>query len=431
MNSRVINRTRRPLTLIAYSVFLFVVPALVAGFLRRNFEPRFEELLSSAVHSVATGSTDAERLARRALARNSDSAEANWLLGSVLASREDRFGALACFGKIPNDHAQSPKARLAEGNLLFDLGDAVAAEVKWRAAAAHPAIRPDAAARLMVVAAFQLRRAEWRSFVWEMIEAQRAGVREHVHMSISHYVIWQGENIIETLEAFVRGNKQDHLSRSSLVRHLLGVGRSDEARPHLESLLAADPSSKSTALAVMSFAVAEAEPKLFDDFVRSAPEELKRELATDSDWRRGEGELHLLRASPSQALPHLEASARVAPFHPTTRQQLSLAYRLSGRAKDAELHAAAAAVLARLDRNCHSIQNFGAYTPDQVHEVARDAASIGMVDEAKAWVRFARKSDPNHERLKSLDALLQRSPSSSVASPPAEFLDPRKCELPQ
>ena len=383
------------------------------------------DLVGTATDLAAHQRGGTEPLLRRILARSPDNPEAGWLLGVLLASREDHVGALACFRRVPKSHSQWSKSKLAEGDELFQLADAVLAEAAWNSALSAPETQLDARQRLLGLYGFQLRRQEWAAALQEMIKVGRTSLREMVQLVIIGHVVWQGEGIVETLEKFVAVNPEDAVSRASLVQHLLAAGQSDEARKHLNVLLDNPIGIPVEAYAVIAFATGEAEPRIVESYVASAPAEWRTRLENDPTWLRGLGELELQRGAAVKAASLLDAAARKEPFHPGGRQQLALALRLLGRMGEANLHAAAADVLARLDRNAHAMQTAGTWSADRAVEMARDAASVGMVEEAKAWLHFAQRDAPDRRFQQLLDKA-NALPPTSREHPPATFLDPKR-----
>jgi hypothetical protein len=400
--------------------------AMIAAGARLAFEPPLNEAISRATEAVSKQSREAEFRVRNLLARSPKSPEGLWLLANLYAKQGDRLGAYVCFRDFPNSHPNWAKARLAEGDQLFDLGDALSAEDSWIKASRDSELRFDAEGRLLALYGIQLRRDEWSQSLWKLIAAGRSTLREVVQIIILEHVVWQGEGIIETLQQFVSVNANDELSRASLVHHLLATGRPTEAKEQLDELLKRSPMSLHGALAAAAYAVAEADSTVLEPFQSPARSDWRLELQKSAIWKRYLGELELLRRAPAKAVPLLQEAASKAPFHPTGRQQLALALRLLGRMDEAELHAAAANTLARLDRSCHSMLSAGTWTPDEALGVVRDAASVGMIVEAKAWVRFAQKQQPLDERWQKLLTRLEAEPQTSRNSPPAAFLDSKR-----
>jgi len=397
--------------------------AMIAASIRIAIEPPFVDTLRTATEAVASRTREAEPQVRRLLSRNPDSPEGSWLLGNVYAGRGDHLGAFACFRRIPNSHPNGAQARLAEGDQIFEVGDAEAAEKAWTIARSEPTKCLDADQRLLALYGIQLRRDEWSRSLWSLIHSRPATLRELVQLMIMDHIVWQGEGAVETLQKFVAVNPIDRRSRASLVIHLLATGRPIEAKEHLDLLLKGPPNSSSQALAAMAYAVAENDPTVIEPFITAGEEKRHLELQANPSWSRGLGEIELLRGSPSTALPLLLGAARRDPFHPTGRQKLSLAFRLLGRTKEAELHASAANILARLDRNARPGQTAGAWTADEVQRVVHDAAAIGMVEEAKAWVHFAMTQQPSDVRWKREKDHLEAKPPTSRNNPPADFPD--------
>jgi len=413
------------LALRAVGVLVIAVAAVAGAAGRGALEPSVGELVSTATDLTANQRGHAEPVLRRILARSPDNPEACWLLGVLFASREDHLGALACFRRIPNSHSQWSKSKLAEGDELFQLGDAVLAEATWNSALSTPQTQLDVRQRLLGLYGFQLRRQEWAAALQELIKAGRTSLREMVQLVIIGHVIWQGEGIVETLEKFVAVNPEDAVSRASLVQHLLAAGQSDEARKHLNVLLENPSRTPFEAYAVIAFATAEAKLQIVESYVASAPAEWRARLQNDPTWLRGLGELELQRGAVVKAASLLDAAARKEPFHPGGRQQLALALRLLGRMEEANPHAAAADVLARLDRNAHAMQTAGTWSADGAIEMSRDAASVGMVEEARAWLHFAQRDAPDRRFQQLLDKA-NALPPTSRERPPATFLDPRR-----
>jgi tetratricopeptide (TPR) repeat protein len=405
---------------------LLLVAGGLGGLARLWVEPPFAETLQLAIQSVAAGRPNAESQCRRLLRRDPHCAEASWLLGSLLAARNDSASALACFARIPSDHPEWPKARLALGSQWTELGDVVEAENILTPLIDHPVVGAAANRYLLALYGCQLRRDEWSACLWRIIDADDADLRAVIQLVILEHLVWQGEGIVETLQKYVAANPDDQRSRASLVQHLVATGRSDEAREHLDRLSAESSPSPKAALAVMAYAVSEASPRLVDEFINKVPRNARQVFETLPAWKRGLGQLALLQGDAGKALPLLTDAAIAAPFHPAGRQQLALAVRLLGRSDEAGLHAEAANVLARLDRTCHSMQTNGSGSVDDVLVVVKDAASVGMVREAKAWIRFALKRHPDDQRLHQWFQRLEREPATSRSAPPDRFLDPRK-----
>lgn len=403
-----------------------VALAAVSGYLRFRIEPTNESTVSSARLSKPAAFQTTERGLRRVLARNPSNVEALALLSGSLAGRDDEPGALAVLESVERPESLPVPLQLAAGDLLFHFGEAHKAERLWcQLREANPDAL-DIQQRLVAVYGIQLRRDEWRQAVWALVDGGRAGIRELCQIIILEHILWQGEGIIETLENFVRIDPSDRSSRSSLVRHLVGVGRLADAKSHLDAL--STQADAETAAAVMAFAAATVDMKFAEDFLKRQSPSVQEAIQQSSDWRRGIGELKLNRGLAKEALVDLEFSATKAPFHPAGRQKLSLVHRLLANERESALHARAASALARLDRHCHQMQNSNSWTPDLVIAVARDAASIGMVQEAAAWVQFALKNRTDHAELKRLQLKLAELPATGGRAPPKQFLDPATME---
>lgn len=400
--------------------------AAVTAFIRFQTEPTAENVVSSARLSKPGAFQTTERSLRRVLSRNPANREAVALLSGSMVGRDDEPGALAVLESVDQQASLPVPLRLAASDLLFHFGEAKKAERLWRQLREAQPGDLDIQQRLVAVYGIQLRRDEWRKAVWALVEGGRAGIRELCQIIILEHILWQGEGIVETLENFVRIDPTDQASRRSLVRHLVGVGRLDEAKSHLDAL--ANEADAESAAAFMSFAVATGDLKIAEEFLKRQDPSAKEAIQQSSDWRRGYGELKLNRGLSTEALVDLEFSARKAPFHPAGRQKLSLVYRLLAKERESSLHARASSALARLDRHCHQMQNSNSWTPELVIAVARDAASIGMVQEASAWVKFALANKPDHAELARLQRKLLELSSTGGRSPPQQFLDPATVE---
>jgi len=399
----------------------------LAAVIRSALEPSFQSGLASARIAAYASRPEAESLVRRMLARRPSNPEGLWLLGSIYSERDDPFGAVACFRKVAGSELCVGKARIAEGDYLLRFGDALAAEIAWTSAEQFPVLRPEVEKRLLLLYSYQMRRSEWAEIIWRRVLLRRAGFRDLIQLMLAEHIDWHGDGVVETLERYVSVNPGDRISRSSLVHHLLVAGNIDEAKVHVRYLLDGDSSTPEEAFAIMDYAVADADPGVVESFLARSGKQVKGEILQSSMWLRGLGELELQRSALQKATSLLLASARKSPFHPTCRQQLSVALRLQGRYEEAAMHAAAAATLAHIEGRCFALRNADKNEAvEEIYGLVKEAASIGMIGEAKAWVRFVTIDRPKDSRWKRFADRLSAVGETSRLNPPASFLDPRQ-----
>jgi tetratricopeptide (TPR) repeat protein len=341
-----------------------------------------------------------------------------WLtLATFCLSRDEREPARAALERIAKTDRLWPTAQGLLGEVAYKSRDAPRAEAHWRAAAEADAKATVPRRRLVSLLALELRNAEARDFLWQLLDLTHdPGI---LFGLVGEPLLAETDTrgLERDLRLFLTRTPDDPFLRRALGICLVARGKSAEAIPHLEAAMASlvdDP--------VGRFALAEAriaQGVALDDVVpllAPAPYDTRPDNADPTREHRWllrarlleaagdlEGAITSLRLVINSAPGHREAHFRLGNL--LERRQSPDAGRHLKYAE--QLHARQLAL-----RRAHLRARREGLTPARCEELATLCRDLGLKREAEAWLNLALVREPGRESAQT--ALAQSAGSSPV-----------------
>ena len=398
--------------------FALLVPALACaiwwiGLNRVRREAASQGHLTRAQQAAERGQwgTTAQELhGLLAIEPDSDGA---WLM---LAETEFRRGqvdeALRCVSHVPSRSANGPAARLLEGTLLLNAGQASRAETVLNECLKLDPDNLDARRRLVFLYAIELRREELRQVLWELHELRALQTTDLVLLSGSTFIVWNAAEIAGMIERYAASDERDVAARVAAGRYRLRQNELDAARAILEEACRLAPNDEAPRAALADC--------LLD---RGEFEELRQLIERIPPGRQPDAHFAFCRGRIAEEADELDAAIeayRVAVRSDEDDREAN--YRLgqllvhTGRAPESERPLVRAQKLAERETLLSTLVTSGdasRYTPI----LARLEVELGHERLAAAWYAEAVRQNPNDESLRAeAAAFAKRAADDSARS---------------
>ena len=395
-----------------------ILVGFAGGFLyRRSLEPDPQRELLRARRDLASGRV-AEALDRIAWldARHPWSlTTADRLQTARVAFAGERPAmARAMLDDIPADDPAAANARLLIGDAWLRESRAVDAERSFHAALELDPDNLTARRRLLYLQSMRLRGDLWLASLWDLVDRDAAEFNEWVQVVIAGQIVWDAGEPLATVAAWAAADPEDVWSRRAAALYRSRLGRSDRAIEELTALAGA------TGLQDVRLALLEvlADVGALDRFAQVLAETDAADPSTD--LLRLRGGYRLDTGDTAGAVRDLRLAAAAGPFDRRTQTRLAAALRTAGDAADARTHADIAERLSRVQRLTHVLSSVR-QTPGLFAEAVADLHALGMLQEARAFLREGRSRYPDDPALTQWQARLAGLPSYSRRNPPPEM----------
>ena len=393
---------------------VFWIVALVAGAgYRYSLVPSFEEVLWRLDAAQRIGARqEVERTLEWLIARYPERADASFRF--ALAKTANSLGhwpiVAVALGTISDDDPLGAEARVAEGDAWRNLWRADKAEECWRRALCIDPEQRLARQGLLYLYVLQMRRNEWRQRLWELYDRNQFGLNEMLQLHIAGQVVWGASQTMEEMKQYA---VSDVASRRALGVYALQTGAVAEAVYHLSSILQHHPDDIETWLQLVSCRLETGSIDEASQLFQQTPEGAQDD---DRYWK-----LHAMLAFAEgrheDAIADYQQSLRIFPYDGDVHNKLGQALRFAGREDEAKRHAQLARKLAQIQRFCNELHNQG-WTMATVRSLAKACEELGLIEEARGWVRLALEHCPQDAELLASKARLEQLPSTSSRNPP-------------
>jgi enediyne biosynthesis protein E4 len=351
---------------------------------------------------------EAEWALRAHLKRSPNDGEARWMLARALAARNNMAGCLEQVRQIPFWWSRKPEALFREGQAAMVLGRASEAEEAWKQCVLDDPQHPtpakyftQAVNELVQLYKWEDRRDEARELLWRALSLTEPAD----HPTILLMSVWicllknDPAEAAAKLARFVAAEPRDYVARRALARATLDLGKTAEARAHIEACLAARP----------------ADPLVWRDYLyvlvrlgdRLPLDQALARLPNDANqfpeaWIARGFERQQERDLPAAALAYREA-VRLKPFEEDAYYKLALVEKRLGHKLEADqaldryntMHSAREE-LRNLYEGYLGASRGPTANPGALPELGRRLAAccetLGWTREAKAWRQVAAAS---------------------------------------
>lgn len=345
----------------------------------------------------------------RAMAgRSPDRSDVLFTLGA-LASDENRWEtAAASFEAIAvADPRYGLSARRRFGEVLMHLHRAPQAEAVLREflrlAAGTPSLPPEEidAARhwLSFLLSVELRFEERAAVLRDIHAAGRANVFDSKQLFFPNLLVWNSTLGRDRLQKFLQQAPEDPRLNVAEGRYLIGEGRLEEARAHLEAWRRRLPHDRPCLAALLECHFERNDWTAFDAVIATAPppDDAEPWLLTHM---RGEHALHHHRWQ--EAVEHFSRLLRVEPAHATACMGLSRAYAQLGQPEESQRMQQRNLILARIRPALRKVTESD---PTAAEELAAECEQLELLEAARVFQRHAER--------------IRRSPSAAGSPVPS------------
>lgn len=215
---------------------LLVIAALLGGvFLRLGTRPSVEEIEFEATQAWNVGDVPrAESLARQALGRSRTSERARLVLSQVAAHDARPLLNVSLLLDIPAELPQAAESRFRAGDIAFQNDYASLAERAWKDVIELDPHHPQTFDRLTALAGIRMDREYLIDLLFLRAE-HLPQTRESIRLlMVAESLDAEALSVLETIQRYLKNDKNDIASRIAIARCLNTLGRSEEAFAYLE-----------------------------------------------------------------------------------------------------------------------------------------------------------------------------------------------------
>lgn len=397
-------------------ILIFWMVALLGGIaFRHGAEPSPDELLRRAQrYLVGQRNAEAEQSLRRFLAREPDRTEPRLWLSKLAVERRDWATVAAVLRPIPDTERMAAGVRVAEGDAWYNLHRAARADDCWSRALKLDPENKEARNRLISLCAIQLRRASWRSLLWELYDRDQAGIDEMIQLMVSDHSYWDLNQALGMLRVYVASDPDDAASRRALATYMLRAGRVQDAEHLLATLWQREPQELETWSILTECQLVNADISRSRDLLAQAP----HNAPEDFRYWKLQGTFALLENRFADAVANFRQALVQAPYDLELRQKLSQALRSNGDPDSSQRHSTIAAMLAKIERLCHTLHNKQPWDVDEVRQMVDLCEQLRLIEEGRGWIRVGLSRDPEDTYLLAAHSRLAELPVTSARRPP-------------
>lgn len=336
----------------------------------------------------------------------------DWILRAQVAiSRHRPDDALAALARIPDRDPLAVQARLLAGQIELRRNRIRAAEAHLLAALALDPKLVQARRELVYIYGIQLRRNALGEQFRALSESTPLTFENVFHWCLTRNVVWDPQEIVEAMNAFLQADPGDRWSRLALVESLRQLGRLDEAEKAIAALPDSDPDARA---ARVRLALARG-----DD---GAAESLLAEGPTDHpELARLRGRFAIAHRNPQAALEHFRRAYQAEPDDRETLMGLAAALTMTGARDLARPYFDEARDHDRLGTLMQRVSlPENQKDPKLLRDLGAACEAIHRLPEARAWYNLAIGLNPldseAQQALFRLDAALAKGKAAPRGS---------------
>lgn len=386
---------------------------LTAWALRERWEPTGEDMAAIRQAIATRRWAEAETRLGRHLASRPDDGEARVMLAALLAGRGRAVEARETLRKVRKNDPARPSALSLLGELAIRDHRAADAERAFREAAAADPNAAEPRRRLVYLLSLQQRKGEVRDLLWELFAISH-DPRLLIDLVLE---LWAVENDSRAmgaeLLAFLRETPDDPYLRRARGLDLLLRGHADEARPDLEAAADALTDDPVGRFALAECRIALGDPPDDESILGPRPSR----MADAARWSIFRGRLQALLGRPLDALTSFREAVAANPLDAEALHRLGQALLQQGEESEGRQVLERAEEVRQLQAEVQKLhadlrrRGFHA-DPELFEHCARSCLTIGLHDEARAWIDMALKADPSRSSARTLLAEIAKSPDA-------------------
>jgi tetratricopeptide (TPR) repeat protein len=400
------------------SVFIIFLASTTFGVLFRwATEPKPSEQIKSKPREEPTDPARESRI-RRVLQQFPDNADARFLLAMICWNKREPEKALVHFQKVPRQHEKGVDALLFQGDIWQQLGYIRHAEKLWHQAHTLAPQRFDIRGRMLISYGVSINRREWLSLLWDFHDDGQAGFRELIQLLIADEVVFQTDDAMPLIREYLSHDPDDSLRQMAMAQYLLMLGQVDEAKKCVDHALQCEDAHADTWLAALSLAGGQRDVEWFQKIQSGMSRDVEQACRSHPTWSHARGQIELATNNLTSAESMFQNAVSKMPYHSRLQTELASTLRLLGKDLEADRHSRMIQVLAAVENIMQNMATKKSWTPEEVVELSRLLLRIGMVEEARAWLRFALSHHPNHSPLKEQFDKAWQAPTTSSRTPP-------------